>query len=80
MLCYHSFSDVIVGFDNTRVSLTEGEARTELCIRIFVPADTDPLVFNFFLDPTTVAGTAGIQYTTHALSVLIFFHSTHRYE
>ena len=29
----------------------------------------DPLVFTFFLDPTTIAGTAGIQYIYHSCTI-----------
>ena len=63
MLLFY-FTDVIVGFENTTVTVTENELRAELSIRVFVPADTEPLAnaFTFFLDPLTVAGTAGIQY------------------
>ena len=61
MLLFY-FTDVIVGFENSSVTVTENELRAELCVRVFVPADTEPLPFTFFLDPLTVAGTAGIQY------------------
>ena len=56
------FTDVIVGFENTTITVTENELRAELCVRVFVPADTEPLAFTFFLDPFTVAGTAGIRH------------------
>ena len=80
MLLFY-FTDVIVGFENTAVTVTENELRAELSIRVFVPADNEPLAdaFTFFLDPLTVAGTAGIQYIPliyyHILSVLIFLTS-----
>ena len=75
-------ADVIVGFENTTVTVTENELRAELSIRVFVPADTDPLAFTFFLDPTTIAGTAGIQYIYHSCTISsnLFYLFPHRYE
>ena len=68
MLLFY-FTDVIVGFENSSVTVTENELRAELCIRVFVPNDTEPLAFSFFLDPLTVAGTAGIYGTYHSCTI-----------
>lgn len=64
-----SYVVITVGFEDNFTSVSEGIGSFELCVRIFTAAELLPEMFEFSLELTTAANTAGTK--VHALQYII---------
>ena len=58
LCCSHSPSDVVVGFEQTAVNISESAGRVELCVSISQPSTSAPIPFTFSLILNTETGSA----------------------